>query len=198
MKSTNSIKENMIIVTTALIEESNGDIRQITTRAIAEKANVGIGLINYHFKNKDNLIMICVQRIIGNVVLGFKPKGKHYTNDRERLTDWAIYVFEFLFKNPAIARISILGDLEHYTACSNSAYTQKGFIEALDKEVLLEDRAFLAFVLTSAMQIAFLGSDAYEKITGISLTTPSDRAKFITRLVSGLIYGFGNDRGEQR
>ncbi|MGO1033510.1 TetR/AcrR family transcriptional regulator, partial [Clostridioides difficile] len=32
------------------------DIEEITVRKIAERANVGVGLINYHFKTKDNLL----------------------------------------------------------------------------------------------------------------------------------------------
>jgi AcrR family transcriptional regulator len=111
MKKSSNIKENIIEVTTELIRQSGGDINDITIRMIAEKANVGTGLINYHFQSKENLITLCVQRIIENVVMEFSPLDRHYQNDRERLTDWAIQVFDFLFENKAISRISILGDL---------------------------------------------------------------------------------------
>jgi AcrR family transcriptional regulator len=40
---------------TALIAESGGDIARWTVRAIAERAQVGAGLINYHFQTKENL-----------------------------------------------------------------------------------------------------------------------------------------------
>lgn len=57
--------------TTELIEQHNGNIKVITARMIAAKADVGLGLINYHFGSKEKLITECVQRIIGGVVAGF-------------------------------------------------------------------------------------------------------------------------------
>lgn len=53
-----------------LIEQYNGDTKSITARMIAEQAGIGLGLINYHFGSKDKLITECVQRIIGEVVVG--------------------------------------------------------------------------------------------------------------------------------
>ena len=58
------IKEKIIDATVSLIESSDGLIENITMRAIAQKADVAVGLINYHFTSKKNLIEICVQRII--------------------------------------------------------------------------------------------------------------------------------------
>ena len=68
MEKTKNIKEHIMDVTTQLIQESDGDINQITIRRIAERAQVGLGLINYHFGSKDKLILECIQRIINNVV----------------------------------------------------------------------------------------------------------------------------------
>lgn len=69
--STN-IKKHIIEVTTMLIEEYGGDTKNITARLIAEKAGIDLGLINYHFETKDNLITACVQSIIGKIILDFK------------------------------------------------------------------------------------------------------------------------------
>ena len=69
-KNTN-VKNRIIEVTTELIEQHNGNIKDITARMIAAKAGVGLGLINYHFRSKEKLITECVQRIIGTVVTQF-------------------------------------------------------------------------------------------------------------------------------
>jgi AcrR family transcriptional regulator len=50
------IKETIIDATISLIESSGGLIENITMRAIAQKADVAVGLINYHFTSKKNLI----------------------------------------------------------------------------------------------------------------------------------------------
>ena len=42
MKDTNSVKDNIINVTTEIIQQSTGDIKNITARAIAEKAGIGL------------------------------------------------------------------------------------------------------------------------------------------------------------
>ena len=65
MEKDNS-KELLIDVTTSLINDYNGDVSKVTIREIATKSNVSVGLINYLFGNKDNLIAICVQKIILN------------------------------------------------------------------------------------------------------------------------------------
>ncbi|HHV12263.1 MAG TPA: TetR/AcrR family transcriptional regulator [Clostridiales bacterium] len=189
MKNGTNVKEKIINVTTELIQQGSGNIADITTREIAQRANVGVGLINYHFQSKDNLITICVQRIIKQVVIGFSPDAKAYQGDKERLTDWAARVFGFLFENPAISRISILGDLFDYSMDSNSVRTQKGFGLAMKKEVGESDKRMLSFILTSAMQTAFLSSKASVELLGYDFNEPSDRKAFITRLVAVLFDG---------
>lgn len=188
MKNITNIKENIIHVTTELIQQSSGNISEITTREIANKANVGIGLINYHFQSKENLITICVQRIIRQVVQSFSPAEKEYQNDIERLTDWAIRVFDFLFENPAISRLSILGDMYDYAMDSNSVRTQKGFMYAL-KDVKESEKQMLSFILTSVMQTAFLGSKISRDLIGFDLDKPAERNAFIQKLVSTLFNG---------
>lgn len=189
MKSSSNVKEQIIQATTELIQQSNGNIADITTRAIAEKACVGVGLINYHFQTKDNLITICVQRIIEQVISSFYAKGKSYQGDKDRLTDWATRVFDFLFANPAISRISIIGDLCDYTNDTNSAKTQKGFARALQEDVSDFDKNMLTFILTASMQTAFLGSKSTPELLGYDFSNQSDRQAFITRLISFLFDG---------
>ncbi len=183
MKDTSNVKDRIISVTTELIEQYDGDVKNITSRVIAEKAEVGLGLINYHFGNKENLITTCVQRIINNVVIQGVTVNKKYETDKENLIAKATYVFNFLFENTAVSRISILGDLQSYSASSNSAYTQKGFIKSLTKDVKEQDKALLSFMLTATMQVAFLGSDAVKEILGYDLKNAKERAAFIEKTV---------------
>lgn len=182
MKDTIHIKEHIMNVTTDLIELYNGDTKRITARLIAEKAEIGLGLINYHFKSKDDLIIACVQRIIGKVIADCHI-SKRYESDKERLTAWATYVFHFLFEHTAISRISILGDLQDYTVACNSVKTQKGFMYALSKDIADKDKAFLAFVLTAAMQVAFLGNEMVKEMLGYDFTKLEDREAYIEKLV---------------
>ena len=85
MKDTTNVKDRIIEVTTAMIEQHAGDTKAITARVIAEKADVGLGLINYHFGSKENLITTCVQRIISNVVTAGVKVNEEYDTDKDHL-----------------------------------------------------------------------------------------------------------------
>lgn len=189
MKDTTNVKDRIIEVTTAMIEQYAGDTKSITARVIAEKAGVGLGLINYHFGSKENLITTCVQRIINNVVTSGVKLDNEYDTDKEHLTAKAIHVFNFLFENSAVSRISILGDLQNYSANSNSAYTQRGLMTSLTGDVSEQDKALLSFILTATMQIAFLGSNAVKEILGYDLESPKERAAYIEKVITILFKG---------
>lgn len=182
MNKSENVKNQIIEVTTELIEQYNGDTKNITARMIAEKANIGLGLINYHFGSKEKLITECVQRIIGQVVVGFHTEQEFQT-DKERLAAWATYVFNFLFEHSAISRVSILGDFQNYTKNCNSVLTQRGFSLSLKNSISKEDKTILVFILTAAMQTAFLGSATVKQLLGYDLSKTEGRAAYISKLV---------------
>lgn len=183
-----NVKNHIIEVTTKLIEKHNGSIKDITARMIAATAGVGLGLINYHFGSKEKLITECVQRIIGKVVTEFQMT-EQYETDKERLTNCATYVFNFLFEHSAISRVSILGDLQNYTENCNSVLTQRGFSLSLKSDISNEDKSMFVFILTAAMQIAFLGSETIKQLLGYDFTKTEDRAAYIGKLVDFLFEG---------
>lgn len=187
-----NVKNRIIDVTTELIEQHNGNIKEITARMIASKADVGLGLINYHFGSKEKLITECVQRIIGKVVAGFHMEQEFQT-DKERLTAWATYVFNFLFEHSAISRVSILGDFQNYSENCNSVLTQRGFSMSLKSSKSKENKSMLVFILTAAMQAAFLGSETAKQLLGYDFTNSDDRAAYIGKLVDILFEGGKND-----
>lgn len=53
-----------------LLNEAN-EVDKITVRQIAERANVGIGLINYHFMSKDNLLSIAIGDVMARTITNF-------------------------------------------------------------------------------------------------------------------------------
>lgn len=188
MAKSSAVKEHIISVTTDLILQYNGDIGRITARMITGQADIALGLINYHFGSKEKLITECVQRIIGKVVSSFQMT-QTFETDKERLTAWAVSVFDFLFEHSAMSHVSILEDLQNYTMRCNSVLTQRGFLFALKNDVADEDRAILAFALLSAMQTAFLGSETAKLLLGYDFSRKEDRSAYITKLVSVLFDG---------
>lgn len=71
-------KERIIKAAAEILDEVN-DIEKITVRQIAQRANVGIGLINYHFRSKDNLFGMVVGKMMAEKAAGFITPG-NYSN----------------------------------------------------------------------------------------------------------------------
>lgn len=61
-------KETIIQATMELIAEKGEHLNNITVREICKKSAVGLGLINYHFGNKEKLIELCIERVINGIV----------------------------------------------------------------------------------------------------------------------------------
>ena len=193
MKKDNS-KELLIEATINLINEYNGDVSKVTIREIATRSGVAVGLINYLFGNKDNLITICVQKIILNVVTTFTPNLNidssldNISKAKYKLSATAKQVFEFLFNNKSIARISILNDYKDYSDNSNSSMTIKGFTRLLgDLEVDELKKERIAFYLTSTMQVAFIRSLSNSNYLGYDFTNKESRDRFIDDLIDKLL-----------
>lgn len=193
MKKENS-KELLIEATINLINEYNGDMSKVTIREIATRSGVAVGLMNYLFGNKDNLITICVQKIILNVVTTFTPNLNidssldNNSKAKYKLSATAKQVFEFLFNNKSIARISILNDYKDYSDNSNSCNAIKGFTRVLgDLEVDELKKERIAFYLTSTMQVAFIRSLSNSNYLGYDFTNKESRDRFIDDLIDKLL-----------
>lgn len=192
MRNKEEAIEAIISATTELIEQSDGNINAITARAIADKSNVALGLINYHFESKENLITVCIQRIINKVLMNFAPDKIDYNQDdgltdKERLISFAQQTYDFLFENYSIIKISILSDFKDYKPKCNSVYTQLGFKYALRGNISENKKQLIAFSLTSIMQNAFLTGENSKEIIGYSLTNKTERDLFISDTVSMLM-----------
>lgn len=194
MRNKEEVKETIINAATELIEQSGGDIKTITARSIAEKSGVALGLINYHFESKENLIAVCVQRIINKVLMRFSPdKIDYFENDgltdKERLISFAQQTFDFLYENYSIVKISIMSDFKNYQPQSNSALTQLGFRLAIRSNIHENQKRLIAFSLASIMQTAFLSEKYSEIITGYNLSVKTERDRFISDTVTMLLEG---------
>ncbi len=194
MSNNKRSRNHIIEITTELLKEYSGDTKKITSRIIAERAEIGLGSINYFFGSKENLITECIQRSINKMLIGFKPDitapaKEDALTDKTRLISWASQTFDFLFENQAIVNISILSDMQNYLTNSNSVYTQKGFLFAIKSNQKEEAKKLLVFILVSAMQVAFLAKNITKEILGYDLYSKTERDQFIYDTVTMLFDG---------
>ncbi len=189
MKKSEEVKEKIILATIDIITQSEGDVADINTRGIAEKADVGTGLINYHFQTKDHLIDICVERMIEKVIAAFAPSVPELT-PAARLKHTASLVLDFLMDNPAVSRISILSDHKNPKRDDNTIKSAMGMSKTLGNLVISEKERFvLAFALTSAMQALFLRRDQSVALFGYDMNAKEQRDKLLGLLIDTMLEG---------
>ena len=192
--NTNNCKEELIQTTISLINENGGDVSKVTIRDITSISGVSVGLINYHFGNKDNLITECVQSIITGVIKSFRPtyeieKGlSPFEIAKVKVITTACEVFDFLLANESISKISILNDYAHYGESTNTYTCIRAVCYTIGKGI--EDplkRELIANSIVSTMQSAFLRAINEKSFLGYDFTKKEDRNRYIVDLVNVLM-----------
>ncbi len=183
MKSENT-KEKIIRETIALIRKMDGETDQVTIRRIAENAKVGTGLINHYFESKENLIRICVQQIIEQVVCTFKAEKIDGRESIDITKAVACQVMDFLMENEQIARISILGDLSGLQRNDNSMRTALGFAKCMAGDTPAKQYMKKAFFLVAILQESFLRREEMPEISGTDFYDKKQRDSYVMEIVN--------------
>lgn len=186
MKS-KSVKEKIIDSTIELIGECVS-IESVTIRDIATKAGVGVGLINYHFQTKDNLINQCVQKIIGNIIENFDKLYQSLTMEPlDKLRFLTKQMCSFVVQNQGISRVSILSDLSTGDCLDNTSQTTKAYLpvmrEACGNKKSDKELYQLTFILQATLQSAFLRRDVLMQSADVDFYDTEQREQFIDRLI---------------
>jgi AcrR family transcriptional regulator len=164
-------KQRIMKATIELIREKNLD--GVTMRLIAERANVALSAINYHFQTKENLINQSVNAIIGDIISTWYDRYNSLTGDPvNKLKIMLRSTASFLAKYPRISRISIIYDLlSGGTENDNSMQTNKAYLTALQKiygnKKNEQDLKIMVHQIIAAGQVAFLRADVFKRYTGI-------------------------------
>jgi len=195
VKKTELVQEKIINATLDLMKESGGDIELIQMRAIAKRAEVGIGLINYHFKTKEHLIELCVERYISNVISDFKPTTNK-SSPLERLQMAIKMVFDFFMHHPEVARISILADMKNPHRGDNTMRSVEGMLHELmnshntDELAFESGRKMLAFTLVTVLQALFIRHEMNRDLFGCDFADKKERGIFLDEMVKRLYRGW--------
>lgn len=184
MGNSEETKEVIIRETISLIQGMGGDVEKITIRKIADKSNVGIGLINHYFKSKDDLLEICVQKIITGVITSFKPRVDVGNTQKSIICFVACQVMDFLMDNQEISRMSILADLKKPKENDNTMGTVRGFAARMSCGNSSGLNHENAFILTAILQESFLRKDVLKQTIGIDFYNKTERDMYIERIIN--------------
>lgn len=185
-------KEAIIQATIALIEGKGENIDLITMREICKKAQVGLGLINYHFENKDKLIALCVEKIINGIVDKFtiiREQTKNCT-PYEKLDCLGNMTLSFLFDHSAVAKISILTDMRTPKENDNTHRTYLAFlplVAACRPDWDSNKIKRMTYCLITTMQQAFLRHEIILLTHGINLQNAEDRKAYHHQMLNDIL-----------
>jgi AcrR family transcriptional regulator len=190
-KDKNRAREKIINTTTQLIKEFE-DTSKITIRDIAVKAEVGSGLINYHFQTKQNLIDICILRIICQFI---EKIEKLYETLKMGPIDKLKYVFkfkcDFIVANPIISKTSMIFDLNSAAIDDNTDQSSMIHYKVL-KEIYgggkTDSELFIVLhIIMSSIQAAYLRSNVIKAHTDIDFFNKEQRELYIDNLIDFVI-----------
>ncbi len=170
-----------------LIGETAGDVERLSVRAIAERAGVGVGLINHYFGSKENLVEVCVEAVIAAMIGAFRPDVAGCRTPAEETARVARLVMDFLMDNPGISRISILSDMKRPKAMDNTMRTVLGLGRRLSGGEMTAAQKEKAFMVVAAMQSAFLRRDVLKESLGVDFYDKAQRDAYLGRLIEGVL-----------
>ena len=185
-------KEAIIQATIKLIEEKGEHLDEVTVREICKRAGVGLGLVNYHFGNKDQLIEQCIERMINGTVEHFqniREKTDGFT-PFEKLTYLGNITLDLLFEHYAISKISVLTDMQSPKENDNTYRTYAAYLPLvaacrpdLDEAAIRRKTLYLITV----MQQMFLRYEIISQTLGIDLRKRENRKNFHTQVLHDIL-----------
>jgi AcrR family transcriptional regulator len=171
------------------MEMLNGveDVDTITMRQIAERAQVGIGLINYHFQSKDNLFNEAVGRLMGDqAARWYEPFDREEVDPVSRLKMLLIETANIAFRYEKLSHITV----SHALLQGNMEPAQ--LILPLLRDIFggTKDETelrLIAFQLITTMQVIFLRASAFRLYSGIDIYDEVQRNRSIETIVANII-----------
>lgn len=187
------IKQTIMKAAIALVEQGEGRIESVTMRDIAAAAGVGVGLINYHFGSKDELLRLCAQSIVADALETLRAlAGK--LEDRsplERLRLLSKCSCDYLADRPSLSRMSLLTDLLRGDfAGDNTDQSMAAFLPLVAQAggAGPEDRTsqIRTHTLVHAFHAAFLRSASVKERIGLDFYVKEDRDRFVDLTIDQL------------
>ena len=163
------------------------DPARITIRQIAERAGVGVGLVNYHFQSRENLIQQAVATVTGDLAGQWESVlDAAITDPVQRLKALLNANAAVALHNAKYARILIQHELLEGDL-SVPLVIVPVLREIYGRERDEQELRALAFLLVTGLQVAFLRERAFRKLTGINAADDVQRAAWIDRMVDQVI-----------
>ena len=185
-KSDFDTKEVIIQTVIALLmEDQNTD--HVTIRNIADRVGIGVGLINYHFKSKDNLLCLAIGRIMADMAADFiSSEASLLSSPLDTLKEMLKELYQLAGKYEKLIQYTLSQGLLHgdLDAALYLVPILKEIFHNQKDEMQLR---ILALQIILPLQVTAVCPSGFHKYSGIDLYDEPARNRFIDTLVSNLI-----------
>ncbi|MDT8717710.1 TetR/AcrR family transcriptional regulator [Clostridium sp. 19966] len=181
MKKDNT-KENLILATVKLLSQSEA-VTEITARQIVAEANTNLAMINYHFKSKETLINIAIERIIADSANNLKSMSYENFSPKEQLRKMLYDLCNLTVSYSKFTKINlpyILLQAEITQPFDVLPIIKKHFGDKKSDA----DCRIIAYQMISFMQLIFLRSEDFLRYSGINIFDEEQRNAFIDMQVN--------------
>ncbi len=183
-------KERILQAADQLLNETE-DMDTVTVRQIAERASVGIGLVNYYYQSKNHLFGIVIGRrmeemvleVTRNIKAGLSPVEKLRKLLKDLCSMGEKYDKQILQR---LKQCMINGDLQ---AEISLIPLLREIYGSQYEEMQLR---LVALQLIAPIQAAVLSTDSFQIYSGYDLTKEEQRNRFIDQLIDCVI-GLSSD-----
>jgi AcrR family transcriptional regulator len=188
--SEQDLRQKIIDTAKEMLDET-GDVHKITVRQIAERAGVGIGLINYHFNSKDNLMSIAIGSAMVKTItdLSSEDAGSQIAPDiklrvlLKKLCDTA-------GRDEKLVHFMILREITE--GCMEAHLHLVPIIREIfggQKDDM--QLRIIAMQILQPIQFSGLNPAAFHMYSGFDISDPEQRDSFIDILVDNLMAASG-------
>lgn len=187
MNSDEKDAKDKILTTTMEMLHEVTDIDKITVRQIAERANVGVGLINYHFKSKDILLSTAIGEIMVKMANSFISSGQNMNPDPvQRLKTMLKELFNFASAYEKLLQFSLRQSL------LNGDMKTPLFLIPVLKDIFGNQKdeiqlRIIALQIILPLQATSISPSALYLYSGIDLYNEAQRDTFIDALVNNIL-----------
>ncbi|MDR0293774.1 MAG: TetR/AcrR family transcriptional regulator [Oscillospiraceae bacterium] len=162
------------------------DVEKVTVRQIAERAGVGTGLVNYHFKSKDNLMSIAIGDVMARAISEFmESDGYSRTEPIVKLKKMLKKLCDLAGNDKKLIRFMMLREM------TEGSMQAPLYIVPLLKEIFGGQKddmqlRIIALQLIQPIQASALNTAAFYMYSGIDLGNSEQRGRFIDALIENL------------
>lgn len=179
-------RQSIINAAKSILDEHN-DAEKITVRQIAERAGVGIGLINYHFKSKDNLLCIAIGDMMSETIVSFtRDDVLKDLNPIDQLKTMLKELYLMAGENEKLIRFLLTREIMNGNMQTPLALTPllKEIFGNYKDDMQLR---IIALQILYPIQVTAINPTNFHLYSGIDLNDPEQRSNYIDVLVDNLI-----------